>query len=171
MTIPRCTKQSFLIVLEWLTSLTNTLTEIGHGHLLDRIFFESMTTLDVECYFKGMRADHDLPTVAHYVYRRAAHLSEGFLIFYWTQFILSGENYQRWTPKHQDATTQQSAITEGRNSSGSKEEDTMRETVMREFAEEYGRGVRQENVRSKTKELTGTLPYALSMCPTTSQPR
>ena len=52
MTIPRCTKQSFLIVLEWLTSLTNTLTEIGHGHLLDRIFFESMTTLGVECYIK-----------------------------------------------------------------------------------------------------------------------
>ena len=38
---------------------------------------------------------------------------------------------------------------------------------MREFAGEYGRGVRQENVRSKTKELSGTLPYALSMCPTT----
>lgn len=38
---------------------------------------------------------------------------------------------------------------------------------MQEFAGEYGRGVRQENVRSKTKELTGTLPYALSMCPTT----
>ena len=38
---------------------------------------------------------------------------------------------------------------------------------MREFAGEYGGGVRQENVRSKTKELTGTLPCALSMCPTT----
>ena len=41
---------------------------------------------------------------------------------------------------------------------------------MREFAGEYGRGVRQENVRSKAKELTGTLQYALSslsMCPTT----
>ena len=35
---------------------------------------------------------------------------------------------------------------------------------MREFVGEYGKGVRQENVRSKTKELTGTLPYALSMC-------
>ena len=58
----------------------------------------------------------------------------------------------------------QSAITEG---AGSKEEDTRRETVTREFAGEYGRGARQENVRSKTKELTGTLPYALSMCPTT----
>jgi len=34
---------------------------------------------------------------------------------------------------------------------------------MREFVGEYGKGVRQENVRSKTKELTGTLPYALSM--------
>ena len=38
---------------------------------------------------------------------------------------------------------------------------------MRKFAGEYGRGVRQENVRSKAKELTGTLPYALSMCPNT----
>ena len=58
----------------------------------------------------------------------------------------------------------QSASTQG---TGSKEEDTKRETVMREFAGEYGRGVRQKNVRSKKKELTGTLPYALSMCPTT----
>jgi len=36
---------------------------------------------------------------------------------------------------------------------------------MREFVREYGRGVRQETVRSKTKELTSTLPYALSMSP------
>ena len=57
----------------------------------------------------------------------------------------------------------QSAITEV---TGSKE-DTRRETEMREFAGEYGRGARQENVRSKAKELTGTLPYALSMCPIT----
>ena len=32
--IPRATRQSFLIVLESLTSLANTLTEIGHEHLL-----------------------------------------------------------------------------------------------------------------------------------------
>jgi hypothetical protein len=36
---------------------------------------------------------------------------------------------------------------------------------MREFVSEYGRGVRQENVRSKTKEVTRTLPYSLSMRP------
>ncbi|CAH3170087.1 unnamed protein product [Pocillopora meandrina] len=46
--IPRATKQSFLIVLESLTSLANTLTEIGHELLLYRIFFESMTILIVE---------------------------------------------------------------------------------------------------------------------------
>ena len=69
MTIPLCTRQSFLIVLESVTSLTNTLTEIEHSHLLDRICFESMTTLGVECYFKGMRADHDMPTLANYAYR------------------------------------------------------------------------------------------------------
>ena len=39
-TIPRCTRQSFLIVLDPLTSVTNTLTEIGHSHPLDRICFE-----------------------------------------------------------------------------------------------------------------------------------
>ena len=50
---------------------------------------------------------------------------------------------------------------------GSKEEDTRREAVMREFVGEYGGGLRQENARSKSKEPTGTLPYALSMCPTT----
>ena len=80
MAIHTCTKQSFLIVLEWLTSRTNTLTEIGHGHLLDRIFFESMTTLAVECYVKGMRADHDLPTVAHYSYRRACCVEYDMLL-------------------------------------------------------------------------------------------
>ena len=45
LTIPRATRQSFLIVLESLISPANTLTEIGHEHLLDRICFESMTTL------------------------------------------------------------------------------------------------------------------------------
>ena len=34
LTIPQTTRQSFLIVLESLTSLANTLTEIGHEHLL-----------------------------------------------------------------------------------------------------------------------------------------
>ncbi|CAH3162732.1 unnamed protein product [Porites lobata] len=145
MTIPRCTRQSFLIVLESLTSLTNTLAEIGHSHLLDRICFESMTTLGVECYSKGMRADHDMSTISH--------ISLGPI------HIIKGE-----PPNIKTRPNKLSAITEG---TGSKEEDTRRETVMREFAKEYGRGVRQENVRSKTKELTGTLPYALSMCPTT----
>ena len=172
MTIPRCTRQSFLIVLESLTSLTNTLTEIGHSHLLDRICFESMTTLGVECYFKGMRADHDMPTVANYAYRRARCVEDDMLRIYQKDFsyftgpnsyypekIIKGE-----PPNIKTRPNKLSAITEG---TGSKEEDTRRETVMREFAKEYGRGVRQENVRSKTKELTGTLSYALSMCPTT----
>ena len=80
MTMPRCTRQSFLIVLESLTSFTNTLMEIEHGHLLGRICFESMTTLAMECYVKGMRADHDLPTVAHYSYRRACCVEYDMLL-------------------------------------------------------------------------------------------
>ena len=94
-TIPRCTRQSFLIVPESLASLTNTLTEIGHSHLLDRIFFESMTTLGVECYFKGMRADHDMPTVANYAYRRARCVEDDMLRIHQKDF-----SYQSLGPIH-----------------------------------------------------------------------
>ena len=59
--------------------LCDTLTEIGHSHLLDRICFESITTLGVECYFKRMRADHDMPTVANYPYRRACCVEDDML--------------------------------------------------------------------------------------------
>ena len=86
MTKPRCTRQSFLIVRESVTSLTNTLTEIVHSHLLDRICFESMTTLGVECYFKGMRADHDMPTVANYAYRRTPCMEDDMLRIYQKDF-------------------------------------------------------------------------------------
>jgi len=125
-----------------------------------------MTTLGVECLFKGMRADHDMPTVANYAYRRARSvpISGRFLIFYWAQFIFSGEDNQRSVTKHQDRTKEAVVMIKG---TGSKEEDTKREAVMRVFSVEYGRNVRQENVHSKTKELNGTLPLALSMCPTT----
>ena len=91
MTMPRCTRQSFLIVLESLTSFTNTLTKIEHGHLLGRICFESMT----DNFGRGMlfQRNASRPRFAYSGSLRlqrsglrgkryAAHLSEGFLIFY-----------------------------------------------------------------------------------------
>ena len=51
-----------------------------------------------------------------------------------------------------------------------KSKDKRREAVMREFVGEYGKGVRQENVRSKTKELTGTLHMPSACVPLSSQP-
>ena len=66
-------------VHDFVTSLTNTLTEIGNSHVVDRIFFESITNLGVECYFKRMQADHDMPTVANYPYRRARCVEDDML--------------------------------------------------------------------------------------------
>ena len=45
MTVARCTRQSFRIVLDSLTSLSNTLSEIGKDNILDSFSFESLTTL------------------------------------------------------------------------------------------------------------------------------
>ena len=97
MTIPQWIRQSFLIVLQSLTSLANTLTEIEHSHLLDRICLESMTTLVVECYFKEIRADHDMrqwlttlteeraawKTICCAFIRRISHISLGPIHFIW----------------------------------------------------------------------------------------
>lgn len=88
MTISRTTRQPFVIALESLTNVVNTLTEIGKEDLLDSIDFESLTTLSVESFFKGMRADHDMPTVLQYGYRRARcvprdeDLPKGLLVLY-----------------------------------------------------------------------------------------
>ena len=76
---------------------------------------------------------------------------------FYPEKIIKGE-----PPNIKRRPSKQSQISEG---TGSKEEDKRREAVMREFVGEYGKGVRQENVRSKTKELTCTLPYAFSMRP------
>ena len=111
-----------------------------------------------------MQADHDMPTVANYAYSRTRCVEDDMLRIYQKDFsyftgpekIIIGE-----PPNIKTRLNKQSAITEG---TGSKKEDI---TVMRKFAGEYGRGERQENVRSKTKVLTGTLPYTLSMCATT----
>ena len=84
--IPRATRQSFVIALKALTSLANTMTEIGQEHLLDKICFESLTTLSVECFFKGMRADHDLPTVTNYACRRDRCVQDGMLRIYQGEF-------------------------------------------------------------------------------------
>lgn len=131
-----------------------------------------MATLGMECYFKGMEADHDMPTVVNYAYRRARCVEDDMLLSnqkdfsyftvpnsFYLEKIIKGE-----PPKIKMQPNKQLAITEG---TGNKEENIRRETVVQEFAGEYGRGVTQENVHSKTKEQTGTLPYALTMCPTT----
>ena len=104
-----------------------------------------------------------MPTVTNYAYRRARRVQDGMLRIYqgelsyftgpnsfYPEKIIKGE-----PPNSKKRPNKQSAIPDG---TGSKEEDRRREVVMREFVREYGKGVRQENVRSKTKELTGTLP-------------
>lgn len=175
MTVARCTRQSFQIVLDSLTCFSNTLTEVGKENLLDRICFESLTTLSVECFFKAMRADHDMPTVAGYAYKRARCVKDDMMRMYQKSFsYFTGPNsfyrekiINSEPPNMESRVTKQSVASKG---SGDKNEDKRREDVMREFVSEYGKGVRQENVRSKTKEITGTLPYALSMRPAAVTP-
>ena len=127
LTILRATWQSFVIALESLTSLANTMTENGLDHFLDKICFEILTTLSVECFFKGMRADRDMPTVTNFAHRSQSSLRRG--------------RHAAYLP-----TTSQLSPMERKV----KKKDGRREAVVREFVREYRKGVRQRNVRSNT---------------------
>ena len=176
MTVARCTRQSFQIVLDSLTCLPNTRTEIGKENLLDRNRFESLTTLSVECFFKAMKVDHDMATIAGYAYKKVRCVIDDMMRIYQLKSFsyFTGQNsfypekiINSDPPNMEPRATKQSVASKG---SGDKNEDKLREGVTREFVSEYGKGVRQDNVRSKTKEITGTLPYALSMRPAAVTP-
>ena len=169
MTISRTTRQFFVIALESITNVVNTFSEIGKEDLLNLIDFESLTTLAVESFFKGMRADHDMPTVLQYRYKRTRCVQDNMMRIYqkhFSYFTCPNSFYPERIinsdpPDFGLRQTKQMATHEGN-------QELTKEDVeeLKDFAREYGRGVRQDNVRSKTKELNGTLPYALSFRPT-----
>jgi len=87
----------------------------------------------------GERADHDMPTVANYAYRRARCVEDDMMHIYQAYFsyftgpksfypekIIKGE-----PPNIKTRPKKQPVMIEG---TVSKEEDTRREAVMREFA-------------------------------------
>ena len=86
--------------LESFTRLPKLFREIKCYFLLDNVAFESMTTLSLESFLKGMRADHDMPTVAQYGYRRsrcvednASHSRKALFVLYWTKLPLSRKSH------------------------------------------------------------------------------
>jgi hypothetical protein len=100
-----------------------------------------------------------MPTIAGYAYKRVCCVKDYIMWIYQKRFLYFTEPNSFYPEKiiKSDSPNMASRASKG---SGDKDDDKRREEVMREF-------VRQENVHSKTKEITGTLPYSLSMRPAT----
>ena len=86
--------------LESLT-LANTMTEIGQDHLLDKICFESLTTLSVECFLRDesrpRHADCDQLRPQKSSLRpgrHASYLPGRVFLFYRAKLVLSREDNQ-----------------------------------------------------------------------------
>lgn len=60
--------------------------EIGEDQLLNDIGFESMTTMGIECFFKGMHTNHYMPSVIGYAYRRACCVQDDMPHIYQKHF-------------------------------------------------------------------------------------
>ena len=101
-------------------------------NFLDGIQFESLTTLAEESFFKGMPSDYNMPSSPTSL----------------------GPNPNTAQRKSSIASligsrkTKQMAANEG-----NREQSRGEAEILKEFARKYGRGVRQENVRSKMKTL------------------
>ena len=124
-------------------------------NFLDGIQFESLTTLAEESFFKGMPSDYNMPTVLQFAYRRAQSVKDNMLRIYEKIFsYFTGPNSNTAHRKSSIARligsrkTKQMAANEG-----NREQSRGEAEILKEFARKYGRGVRQENVRSKMKTL------------------
>ena len=110
-------------------------------------------------------SDHYMPTVLQYGYWKARCVQDNIMRIHQKDFLyFTGPNLfypekiiKRDPPDFSSRQTKQKATQEENRESNKEEIEELEE-----FASKYERGVRQENVRSKTKELTGTLPYVLS---------
>ena len=146
------------------------LNKIGKESLLSNIIFNSLTTLSIKGFFSGIRADHDMPTVVEYAYKRARCVQDNIIRIYqknFSYFIGPSSYYLKKIIKVQDPPNMA-------NRRKKKHDGIVipkaEEEVLKDFARENGKGVRQLNVRSKTKEQIGMLPYAVITRPNVISP-
>ena len=172
------TRNSFEMLYKSFKGIDDYLQDNNLLHLLDELSFASFTTLDVEHFFFSMRTP-SRPTsdMSDYAIRRQMCILESVEKTYQSSFVFytgPQSHYKKRTVKlkepewlrgreNQREHSTAAASVQNENDEANKERQKEEVRGMQSFAKEFGRGVRQQRVRGKTKERAGTLPLALSM--------
>ncbi len=164
------TRDSFSILFKSFSNLGIMLDAL-QSSLSDNIRFYAFTSLAEECFFSDMRALYQTPDLVQYAVRRPQCILDTLvkLYQYWFSYFTRPKLYYpgkplqgKMEPKYLDAWKDPEEA--------SVVADTEEVRKMRYVAKEFGRGVRQQKVRDRTKHLPGTLPLALSLIPREVQP-
>ena len=166
------TRDSFEMLHSSFQNLKSFLCEKNLHHIAEDICFSSFTTLFVEHFFAGMRTpSRPTPDMLDYATRRLSCLIESVQKMYNSSFSMYTGPQSHYTERKINKMEPEWLYDRAKKRQENfREEDGTENDVLRAearelrvFATEFGRGVRQQRVRGKTKERAGTLPLALSM--------
>ena len=161
-------RDSFSMLLKSFKKVREILDDFDH--LKEGLLFSSFTPLDLEQFFSGIRTPaRPTPDMNDYASRRPSCILESKERLYQSSLTF----YTGPQSHHTHRKLGLKAPEWLRKSHGKSNEDVDEETSAEEkerqkkalqgFAKEFGRGIRQQRTRGKTKERPGTLPPALSV--------
>jgi len=159
-------------LLEGLEIIENELTFLNHPQLIRKVNPAALMELVCELFFAQMRVGNPMPSALEYYDRRAKVILEcrkKRFFRRWHYFTSRrAAHYPMDSTGSLQITTRRKAHNSSRNKTNGDEwqagKDAREEMVA--FTKEWGSGVKQTTVRSRTtKEVAGMLPYAVSFCP------
>ena len=157
--IPYLGRRLFVLMHESLGRLANLFEEIHVSSITRKICFASLVTLSIESFFSLMCGDDPMPTQLAYGTRRSTCLRELDKRMYDGEFVyLTGpSSYYPEKIIHASPPPYPSKVSKLQE--GISKLSLTDKLTLQDFACVYGRNVRQNSVREKTKEETYHLPY------------
>lgn len=150
--IPYATRRSFVLMHKSLGRLVNLFEEIHVSSITQKICFASLVTLGIESFFSLMREDDPMPTCLRELDK---HMYDGEFVYFTGPSSYYPEKIIHASPPPYPSKV--SKLQEGISKLSLTDKLTLHD-----FAGVYGRSVRQNSVREKTKEETCHLPYEVS---------
>lgn len=170
------TRDAFKMLHDSFRKIRSGLSDKDLNHIAEDLSFAAFTTLDTEHFFAGMRTpSRPTPDMYDYATRRPCCIIESVEKTYQSSFVFytgpQSHYIQRrihakeptWVRERSQKTVYTATPENDANEHQDKETLRSEAKELRLFAKEFGRGVRQQRARGKTKENAGTLPLALSM--------
>ncbi len=166
MVIAKVTVEAFALLKDQFIKLRTLL--LPYPEALRDICFHAYTTLGEEHFFSRMRELNPAPDRLEYGRRRQPCIKDDLRRSYqnaFSYFTGPRAHYPSRALKGDPTNFLQQSLPEDEQPPRIRADLKKQSTEMRTLAKEFGRGVRQQKCRDRTKEIPGMLPVAISAIP------